>query len=131
AATVVAVGCRWCGGRARWGSGKASRIASKASQRRPTRGASRASKRSTRRRRASSPRRAAIAVKMLPMLEAEAAERMKAGKADPTQKIGEGRKHDGEAVTQAAKLTGTNRQYVADAPRARGSTYQTALHSLH
>ena len=43
--------------------------------------------------------RAAVAVKMLPMLEAEAKERMLAGvKVDPTQKVGEG---SGEAREQA------------------------------
>lgn len=69
--------------------------------------------------------KAAVAVDMLPLLEAEAKERQKQagetfgrGKEKVTQKIGEAvetPKHEGEATNQAAKLMGTNRQYVSDA----------------
>ncbi len=57
--------------------------------------------------------RAVIAFDMLPLLEAEARERMLAGVApDPTQRIAQG-----EAREQAAAITGTNRQYVSDVKR--------------
>lgn len=70
------------------------------------------------RRHMSAEQRAAVAVKMLPMLEAEAKERMLAGvKVDPTQKVGEGSHKDGESAKQAAGIAGTNHQYVSDAKR--------------
>jgi hypothetical protein len=68
------------------------------------------------RRHLSSSQKAVVALDVLPHLEAEAAERMKAGKADPTQKVVEGRTQR-ESAAQAAKLVGTNRQYVADAKK--------------
>jgi hypothetical protein len=56
-------------------------------------------------------------VEILPWLEVEAKERMMAGKPiDPTQKFA-----GGEAREQAAKLTGTNRQYVSDAKQIKDS----------
>lgn len=67
----------------------------------------------------------AVAVDILPFLEQEAKERQKQagelhgrGQEKVTQKIGEAvekQKHDGEAAAKAAKLMGTNRQYVSDA----------------
>lgn len=61
---------------------------------------------------------------MLPLLEQEAKERQRSagelhgrGKEKVTQKIGEAidkPKHDGEAATKAAKVMGTNRQYVSE-----------------
>ncbi len=74
--------------------------------------------------------KAAIAVEMLPLLEQEAAKRRavagreqaahgkKGGRGNqkpPTQKVGEGVSHEGEAAAVAASTTGTNRQYVAEA----------------
>jgi len=68
-----------------------------------------------RRRHLTSSQRAAIAVDMLPMLEAEARDRMLTGKPnDPSQFIDEGR-----ATEHAADLLGTNRQYVSDAKRLK------------
>lgn len=59
--------------------------------------------------------RAAAAVNALPMYEAEARERMLAGKApDPTQKI-----EQGEASAQVAKLFGVNRQYIFEAKKMK------------
>ena len=81
------------------------------------------------RRHLTSAQKAAIAVEALPLLEKQAKKRQRqAGEqfgrgqervAKVPQKIGEpiDNKHDTEAVSQAAHLTGTNRQYVADAKR--------------
>ncbi len=72
--------------------------------------------------------RAAAAVLMLPILEEEAAERMAQGqkeggrghKKNSTQKVGESLdRHAGEAAAEAAKMTGANRQYVADAKKLK------------
>ncbi len=70
------------------------------------------------RRHLTSSQKAVVALEILPWLEKEASERQVklAGtrpSKDLTQKVGEG-KHIGEATEQAAKITGTNRQYVAD-----------------
>jgi phage N-6-adenine-methyltransferase len=70
------------------------------------------------RRHLSSSQKAILALSVEPMLAAEAKSRMRAGtKGDPTQGFGEGSRHDNEAAQQAAKMVGTNRQYVADAKR--------------
>lgn len=62
-----------------------------------------------------SAQRAAIAIEILPELEAEAKERQIRKPADSvTQKIGEQKKHTTEASEQAAQLLNTNRQYVSD-----------------
>lgn len=77
------------------------------------------------RRHLTSSQRAAIAAEALPMLEAEAKERQRLSKGQgikvdkelPTLKNG-----DGKAVEQAAKLVGTNRQYVQDAKKIKAET---------
>jgi hypothetical protein len=73
------------------------------------------------RRHLSSSQRAVVAERMLPHLEAEARKR-KTGRPKSgekvTQRIGEVR-HEGEAVQQAARLTGTNREYVRSAAKLR------------
>jgi hypothetical protein len=67
------------------------------------------------RRQLTASQRAVVATKALPMLEAEAKERMLRGKkADPTERIPEG-----EARQKAAKLTGVNPRYVSDAKRIK------------
>lgn len=64
--------------------------------------------------------RALLAKKLKPLYDAEAKVRqlatLKKGKqrAPVTQKVGERKKHEGEAAAHAAKAAGTNRQYVAD-----------------
>jgi N6-adenosine-specific RNA methylase IME4 len=68
------------------------------------------------RRHLSSSQKAVVALDVLPHLEAEAKSRMESGKPDPTQKVVEGRA-DRESAAQAAKIVGTNRQYVADAKK--------------
>ena len=76
------------------------------------------------RRHLSSGERSAVALRMLPRLEAEAKKRKAHGATAPsrtlTQKVeetsGSGRS-EREATTQAARLTGTNRQYVHDAKK--------------
>lgn len=69
--------------------------------------------------------KATCALTALPFLKEEAKARQqlhggtapgKNGKTLP-QKIGEVSKHDNESTAQAAKLFGTNRQYVADAEK--------------
>lgn len=78
---------------------------------------------------------AAVALDCTKLLAKEAAARKKSGKSadgkaggrgrkkNPPQKVGEGSgskdKHDGEVAQQAAKLLGTNRQYVTEAKRIR------------
>lgn len=77
------------------------------------------------RRHLTSLQKAGVSVDILPLLEKEARERQKAagqhgseggrGNAKtPSQKIDEGFSNEGRATAQAAKITGTNRQYVAD-----------------
>lgn len=66
----------------------------------------------------SATQRATIAAELLPHIESDAAKRMKAGKADPTQKIVEGRSGR-ESTAVAAKATGTNREYVAAAAKIK------------
>ena len=69
------------------------------------------------RRHLSSSQRAAIAVEILPMLEQQAQGRQRmGGKNKLPQKIGEP-SHEGEAVEQAAKQLGTNRDYVSAAKK--------------
>ena len=79
--------------------------------------------------------RAAAAVLMLPILEQEAAERQAAGQKHGGETGGRGRaksnsspqkvggsypdRHAGEAVAEAAKMTGANRHYVAEAKRLK------------
>lgn len=70
---------------------------------------------------------ATVATEMLPMLQAEAEVRQAKGKSDDGTSGGRGKKqtlpkelgkvsrHHGEAVAQAAKLVGVNRQYVQEA----------------
>jgi hypothetical protein len=74
-----------------------------------------------------SSQRAAIAVDMLPLLEAEAKERQKKageqhgrgrGRKVP-EKVPEAKRDDGESRKQAAKLAGTNSRYVSEAKRVR------------
>jgi ParB family chromosome partitioning protein len=70
------------------------------------------------RRHLSSSQKAVVALDVLPMLEAEARERMKAGAVATntgSQKIDYPDERQGKATEQAATLTGTNRQYVSDA----------------
>jgi 16S rRNA G966 N2-methylase RsmD len=76
------------------------------------------------RRHLSSSQRAAIAIDVLPMLEAEARERqlasLKQNLDSVTQFFGERNgRHSGEAAQQAADLFGTNRQYVSDAKKLK------------
>lgn len=84
------------------------------------------------RRHLSNSQKATIAVEMLPLLEEErrkekedfssSRERGEDGTFKPvTQKIGEldKSKHDGESTAQAAKIVGTNRQYVSDAKKIK------------
>jgi hypothetical protein len=100
------------------------------------------------RRHLDSGQRATVAVDILPLLEAEAKERQRQAGGDKRaaeaelspalpQKVGEAppdeldegqglilqfsgkKKHAGEAAAQAAKLTGTNRQYVAEAKKLK------------
>lgn len=69
------------------------------------------------RRHLNSSQRAVIALDMLPMLEAEAKERMVAGAVATntgSQRIDYPESSIGKATEQAAALLGTNRQYVAD-----------------
>lgn len=67
------------------------------------------------RRHLTSSQRAAVAVDMLPMLEAEAKKRMMMGVApDPSQKIDQGK-----ATQRAAEIAQTNRQYVSDAKKLK------------
>lgn len=68
----------------------------------------------------------AIAVEYIPMLAEQAASRKEEGgeKGRETRKSGSPKKlgkptHDGEATTQAAKLTGTNRTYVETAKKLK------------
>jgi hypothetical protein len=74
---------------------------------------------------------AAVAVEMLPLLEAEAKERQRAsggkksGLQAVPQKVGEppnGAKRNGEAAVQAAKIVGTNAQYVRDARKLKAES---------
>jgi N6-adenosine-specific RNA methylase IME4 len=64
--------------------------------------------------------KALLGKKLLPLLAEEAKKRQREhgktapGKKSLTQKVGEVKKHEGEAVAEAAKLAGTNRQYVSD-----------------
>lgn len=80
------------------------------------------------RRHLSSGQRAALAAEILPMLEAEASVREHKGKSSDNSAGGRGKtlgkelprvSDDGKATSQAAKLTGTNRQYVADAKKLK------------
>jgi hypothetical protein len=75
------------------------------------------------RRHLDSGQRAAIAVEMLPLLEAEAAERRKKGKPDLSQKIDQGKPNENKAASQAAQVTGTNRQYVSDAKKLKAEMF--------
>jgi phage N-6-adenine-methyltransferase len=69
------------------------------------------------RRHLTSSQKAILALSVEPMLAAEAAVRQRAGvRADLSQGFDQG-SQSGKAAEQAAKLTGTNRQYVADAKR--------------
>ncbi len=67
------------------------------------------------RRHLTSGQRAAVAVEMLPMLEAEAKERMLATLKQNAPLVKELTNGNGKAATQAAAATGTNREYVAQA----------------
>lgn len=74
------------------------------------------------RRHLTSSQKAAVAVDMLPHVEAEAeAERRvkisQSRRGETTQKVGESQKHDTETAERVAQLVGTNRQYVSDAKR--------------
>lgn len=87
------------------------------------------------RRHLSSSQRATLAVEIEPMLAREAQERERTGKStdgtaggrgrtkNPPQGIGEGKagggKHSGEAAERAARLAGTNREYVRDAKKIK------------
>ena len=68
--------------------------------------------------------RAALAVELMPHIEADAMKRMKAGKSDPTQKIVDGRR-ERESVATAAKEAGTNREYVRVAAKAKEESPET------
>jgi ParB-like chromosome segregation protein Spo0J len=73
---------------------------------------------------------AALAVELKPLLAAEAAQRMRAGKAsDPTPKVEEGRKRAAlanEAAAQAGKLAGgVGRTYVLQAEKVRAASPAT------
>lgn len=72
--------------------------------------------------------KAAIAVEMLPLLEKEARDRQKASRAKPGEKVGAkvGQKiappSEGggtKSATQAAAITGTNKQYVKDCKKLK------------
>ena len=72
------------------------------------------------RRHLSSSQKAVVAVDVLPMLEAEAKDRMSEGARATnagSQKIDTPQEQQGRATQQAAQVTGTNRQYVSDAKR--------------
>lgn len=72
------------------------------------------------RRHLSSSQKALLSIELLPHLESEAKERMSAGGGDKksgTQRIADPIVGAGEAREQAAKATGTNRQYVSDAKK--------------
>ncbi len=75
------------------------------------------------RRHLSSGQRSVIAERMLPHLQEEAKRRRGHGQTAPGKRLGnslpkrEGPVDDRKAVAQAAKLTGTNRQYVQDAKK--------------
>jgi N6-adenosine-specific RNA methylase IME4 len=82
------------------------------------------------RRHLNSGQKAAIAVEMLPLLKAEAAarraaviakqERDEAGRVKPlSQKIDSADANENRAAAKAAKVTGTNRQYVDDADKLK------------
>ena len=83
------------------------------------------------RRHLSGGQKAVVALEILPWLEREAAQRqLRLAGSRPsqnlTQRIGGGDKpiakpHSGESAAQAAKLTGTNRQYVSDAKRIQNA----------
>jgi len=79
-----------------------------------------------RRRQLTKSQAAAVAVEALPLLEAEAKERMLAGKnADPVQIIEQGSPMATRSVTQAGDLLGVNRQYVSDAKKLRETAPET------
>ena len=70
--------------------------------------------------------KAAVAVEMLPLLEAEAAQRQAATRAQPGEKIGSKATEKiqpptgkGMAAQRAAEITGTNAHYVADAKKLK------------
>jgi hypothetical protein len=82
------------------------------------------------RRHLSSPQRAAIAVDLLPLLEAEARERQRQagslrgrGQKVP-EKVPEAKRDEGEARQQAARLAGTNSRYVSMAKRIKEDSPQ-------
>lgn len=69
------------------------------------------------RRNLSSSERATIGVKMLPLLKKAAKERQAEGGKKKLPQIFEEAAQGGEATAQAAKLVGTNRQYIHDAEK--------------
>ena len=85
------------------------------------------------RRHLTSSQRATVAADALPLIELEAKRRQKAalkkgtkpGSPSPKE-LGNG-SHSGEAVEKAAKLTGTNRQYVSDAKKIKAEDPETFL----
>lgn len=77
------------------------------------------------RRHLSSSQRAAVAVDMLPMLEAEAKENMRAGGMARQQGLQRIENPERHSAQQAAELTGTNRQYVADMKKLKAEEPET------
>jgi hypothetical protein len=84
------------------------------------------------RRHLSSGQRSLIAERMLPHLKAEAKRRQAHGQTAPGKRLGNSLPKrdepvdDRKAVTEAAKLTGTNRQYVQDAKKLRQEAPEVA-----
>jgi len=79
------------------------------------------------RRHLSSSQRAALAIEILPLLEAEARERMQAGgqvRQQGQERIPYPEEQQGQARDQAAALTGTNGRYVSDAKRLKRAAPQ-------
>lgn len=86
------------------------------------------------RRHLTSSQRAAVAADALPLIEAEAKKRKATGKSPDGAAGGRGKTlpkelgkvyHGSEATAKAAKLTGTNRQYVADAKKIKAEAPAT------
>jgi len=82
------------------------------------------------RRHLTSGQRAVVAIEIEPMLAGEAEARQKSGKSSDMSAGGRGKtlgnslpkvSDDGKATQQAAKLTGTNRQYVGDAKKIKAT----------
>jgi len=79
-----------------------------------------------RRRQLTKSQAAAVAVEALPMLEAEAHNRIIAGKViNPEQKVAQGESRAAQSRDVAAEMMGVNRQYVSDAKKLRDEAPET------